>query len=129
MNSFMWSIDKTQTGITNPGQSGPGSNGNEGALQIPLSSSTRDSPSNAVYCHTLFTCCRVGGVLPLCRGTVGVFYTPSWQLAGWGGVGGQSVVLGSKIKIKKKKKKEKKKKKSYLYSLIQFVAALFVSCL
>ena len=32
--SFIWPIDKTQTGIINPGESGPGSNGNEGVLHI-----------------------------------------------------------------------------------------------
>ena len=34
------------------GQSGPGSNGNEGVLHIPQISRTESSPSVAVYCHT-----------------------------------------------------------------------------
>ena len=37
--SSIWPIDRTLSGATTPGQSGPGSNGNEGALRIPQSSS------------------------------------------------------------------------------------------
>ena len=33
-------IDRTLSGATTPGQSGPGSDGNEGVLRIPQSSST-----------------------------------------------------------------------------------------
>ena len=40
-NSSIWPIDKTLSGATIPGQSGPGSNGNEGVLQI-----TQISPSD-----------------------------------------------------------------------------------
>ena len=51
----------------------PGSNGNEGVLCIPQSSSTAGtSPS---YCLVSYT--RWVGVLPLCREAVGVFYSPS----------------------------------------------------
>ena len=40
-------IDKTQSGATTPGQSGPGSNYNEGVLRIPQSSSINElSPSD-----------------------------------------------------------------------------------
>ena len=35
----MWSIDRTLSGITTPGQSGPRSNSNEGVLRISRSSS------------------------------------------------------------------------------------------
>ena len=45
------------------GQSGSGSNGNEGSLTIRLFS---------IISRTL-----IGVVLPLCRDTVGVFYGPS----------------------------------------------------
>ena len=43
--SFIWPIDRTLSGATNPGQSGLGSNSNEGILYIPQSSSiTEASP-------------------------------------------------------------------------------------
>ena len=35
INSFIWLIDWTQTGTYNLGQSGCGSNGNEGVVHIP----------------------------------------------------------------------------------------------
>ena len=38
-NRSIWSIDRILSGSTTLGQSGPGSNGNEGVLHIPLSSS------------------------------------------------------------------------------------------
>ena len=34
-NSSFWPIDETLTSIANPGQSGPGSNGNERLFHIP----------------------------------------------------------------------------------------------
>ena len=37
-NSNVWPIDRTLSGTTTPGQSGPGSNGNKGVLCIPQSS-------------------------------------------------------------------------------------------
>ena len=64
--SSIWPIDKTLSGATTPGQSRPGSDGNEGVLWIPQSSSIN------VISRML-----VGGVLHLCRGAVGVFYSPS----------------------------------------------------
>ena len=58
------------------GQSGPGSDGNEGVLHIPQSSSTAGtSPSD---CLVSYSGHSLGGVLPLCRGAVSVFYSPSW---------------------------------------------------
>ena len=46
-NSSIWSKDRYLSGATTPGQSGPGSNGNEGVLRILLSSSiTGASPSD-----------------------------------------------------------------------------------
>ena len=48
-NSFIWSIDRTLSGATTPGQSGPGSEGDEGVLSITQSSSiTGASPSNGL---------------------------------------------------------------------------------
>ena len=47
--SFIWLVDRTLSGATTPGQSRPGSNGNEGVLCIPQSSSiTGTSPSDCV---------------------------------------------------------------------------------
>ena len=34
-NSSIWPIDRTLSGVTTPGQSGPGSDGNEGVLCNP----------------------------------------------------------------------------------------------
>ena len=45
-----------------PGESGPGRNSNEGMLNIPQSSRTGASPSDAVLCHILDT--RLGGLTP-----------------------------------------------------------------
>ena len=41
-------IDGTLTGTTTPGQSVPGSNGDEGVLNIPQTSRTGTSPSDIV---------------------------------------------------------------------------------
>ena len=50
--SSIWSIDRTLSGATTPGQSGPGSNKNEGVLHIPQSSSiTRASPSDCLVSY------------------------------------------------------------------------------
>ena len=42
-NSSIWPIDKTQSGNTTSGQSGPGSDGNEGVLSIPQISIITDA--------------------------------------------------------------------------------------
>ena len=69
-NSSIWPIDRTLSGATTPGQSGPGSNGNEEVFCIPQSSRiTGASPSDCLG-HSF------GGVLPLCRGAFSVFYSP-----------------------------------------------------
>ena len=45
--SSIWSIDWTLSGATTPGQSGSGSDGNEGVVRIPqISSIIETSPSN-----------------------------------------------------------------------------------
>ena len=46
LNSSIWPIDGTLIGMTNPSQSRPGSNGNDGVLHIPQSSSTGASSSD-----------------------------------------------------------------------------------
>ena len=40
---FIWPLDSTISGVTTPGQNGPGSNGNKGVLCIPQSSSITGS--------------------------------------------------------------------------------------
>ena len=42
-NNSIWPIDRTLSGATDPGQSGPGIDGNEGVLCIPQSSSITES--------------------------------------------------------------------------------------
>ena len=64
--SSIWPIDRTLSGATTPGQSGPGSDGNEGVLCIP-------QRLFSVLSRTL-----IGGVLPLCRDAIGVIYSPNW---------------------------------------------------
>ena len=44
--SSIWPIDKTPSGATTPAQRGPGSNGNEGVLCIPQSSSITGTSSS-----------------------------------------------------------------------------------
>ena len=57
------------------GQSGPGSDSNEGVLRIPQNSSIAEiSPSD---CLVSYPGHSLGGVVPLCREAVGVFYSPS----------------------------------------------------
>ena len=102
--SSIWLIDKTLSGATNPGQSEPGSDGNEGVLlhfpnlQYYWSLSIR---LFIVISRTLVgdgltplqrsCCCNlqpqptwqvinrtlIGVVLPLCRDAVGIFYSQS----------------------------------------------------
>ena len=64
--SYIWPIDRTLFGATTPSQSRPGSDGSEGLLHIPESSSiTWASPSD---CLESYQDTRRKGVLPLCRG-------------------------------------------------------------
>ena len=56
MNSSVCPIDGTLTGIMTPGQSSPGSNGNEGVLLIPQSSLAGTLSLDELYCHTQDTC-------------------------------------------------------------------------
>ena len=73
--SSIWFIDRTQSGATISGQSVSGSDGNEGVLCIPQSSSiTGTSPSD---CFASYPWHSSGEVLPLSRDAVGVFYSPS----------------------------------------------------
>ena len=74
--SSTWPIDRTISGATTPGQSGPESDGNEGTLHIPQSYSiTGTSPSD---CLVSYSGHSLGwGSYPSYREAVGVFYSPS----------------------------------------------------
>ena len=81
LNSI-WRIDWPQSDATTQGQSGPESDGNEGVLRVPQSSSnTRTSSSDCLESYPVHS---LGESLPLCRYAVGVFYSPSrlgkWQI-------------------------------------------------
>ena len=47
----IWSIDRTLSSATTPGQSGPGSNGNEGVLHIPQISKAEAPPSDGLMSY------------------------------------------------------------------------------
>ena len=75
--SSIWPIDNAQPGATTPGESGPGSDGNEGIFRIPQSSSiTGTSPWD---CLVSYPGQSVGGLLPSCGDAVGVFY--GWAIS------------------------------------------------
>ena len=62
-NILIWPIDKILSGATTLGQSGPGGDGNEGALHIPQSSSiTEASPSDCSGSYPRHS--LGGGILP-----------------------------------------------------------------
>ena len=50
-NISIWPIDNTLSGVTTPGQSEPGSNGNEGVLYISQSSKIRDMWSDCLVSY------------------------------------------------------------------------------
>ena len=72
-----WPIDRTLSKATTPGQSRPGSNGNEGVLRIPTTASLFEPPHQSVQRRIEDTRWRRVRVLLLCRDAVGVFYSPS----------------------------------------------------
>ena len=51
--SSIWPIDRTLSGATTLGQSGPGTNDNEGVLHIPQSSSFGASPWDCLMSYIL----------------------------------------------------------------------------
>ena len=63
------------SGATTPSESRPGSNANESVLHIPQSSRAGDIR----YFNIIFWTLVVGGVLPLSRNEVWVFYTRNQQ--------------------------------------------------
>ena len=74
-NSSIWSLNKTLSGATTRGQSGHGSDGNEGVLCIPKSSC--NYWSLVIRSFSLISRTLIVRVLPLCRDIVGVFCSPS----------------------------------------------------
>ena len=86
--SSIWPRDRTLSGAITPSQSGPGSDGNEGVFRILQSFSiTETSPSD---CLVSYLGHSLGGVLSLCRDSIGVFYCSSrlgrsiFVCEGWG---------------------------------------------
>ena len=68
----IWCIDRTLSGATTPGQSVPGSNGNEGMFCIHQSSSITETSPSKYTVHSLEK------ILLLCKDALSVFYSPSW---------------------------------------------------
>ena len=73
----IWPQNRTLLGATTSGQSGPGSNDNEGILYIPQISKTRSSPSDGLMSYEEHSFGGGSAVLLLCWDTVSVFYSPS----------------------------------------------------
>ena len=64
-NSSIWPIDRTLSGVTTSGQSGTGSDGNEGVLHIPQSSSiTEVSPLVCLVSYLGYSFGSGGGSYP-----------------------------------------------------------------
>ena len=59
---------------TTPGQSGPGSDGNKEVPHIPQRLHIPWNPTIRLF--SVISTTLVGGLLPFCRGEVGVFYSP-----------------------------------------------------
>ena len=72
--SYIWSVDRALTEATTPGQSGAGSDGNEGTPYYPK---IRHYWSFTLRLYSVIYRTLVGRILPLCRDTVRVFYCPS----------------------------------------------------
>ena len=59
-NISIWPIDKTLSGVTTLGQSGPGSDGNEGVLRITQSPSINEAPPIRLF----IVICRISVSYP-----------------------------------------------------------------
>ena len=70
-HSSIWPIDRTFSSVTTPGQSGPGSDGNEGVLYIPLKFQHCWNLTIRLFCVICRTPIR--RVLTLCKAAVKVF--------------------------------------------------------
>ena len=73
-NSSIWPKDGSLSGVTTPGQSEPASDGNKKLLRLPQISSITDA---LPLLFSVISKTLVGGVLPLCRDVVGIFYSTS----------------------------------------------------
>ena len=88
--SYTRPIDRTLSGSTSADRSGLESDGNERVHCISQSSGI--SEVSLIRLLTVITRTHLGGILPLCRDTVSVFYSPSrlgkleseWQHISWG---------------------------------------------
>ena len=76
----IWPIDRTQSGATTQSLSGPGSDGNKVVLYILQSFSIPEALTIKLF--SVISRTLVGGVLPLCRDAVSVFYRPK-PMVGW----------------------------------------------
>ena len=74
--SSIWPIDRTLSGAITPAQGGPGSDGNEGVLRNPQSSSIIGT--SPLDCLVSYPGHLLGEVLPLCRVAFDVFYISNW---------------------------------------------------
>ena len=72
----IWHINRTLSGATTSGQSGPGSDGNEGVLCISQSSSI--AGTSPWDCFESYPGHLLWGVSPLFRDAVSVFYSLNW---------------------------------------------------
>ena len=75
--SFIWPIDRSLSGATTPGQSGPGNNGNE--TGIPHFPNLQHYWNFTIRWFHVISRTRVGRGLALCRDADGVFYSHSRQ--------------------------------------------------
>ena len=74
-NSSIRPIHRTLSGVTNRGYNRPASNGNGEVLHAHQSSWTVALPTYCVVSHQGHL---LQGVLPLCRGAVGILYSHHW---------------------------------------------------
>ena len=59
-----WLLDRTLSGATTPGQSGPGSDGNERVLHFPKAAALQETRHQIVKCHKQDTALSVYSVSP-----------------------------------------------------------------
>ena len=72
----IWPVDRTKSVATSPGLCRPGSEGKNGVIRVPRTSSiTGASPSDYLV---LYPWHSMGEFYPFCRDAVGVFYSPNW---------------------------------------------------
>ena len=72
----LWPLDGTLKGTITPGQSGPGSNSNEGVLHTTKNSRAEASQPDAINYRTQDTLFFGGGSYSSAGDTVSIFYAP-----------------------------------------------------